>query len=181
MGDKNAHARLAPSHADTWFYCAGSVNLEATLPPDPTGGETEHSRRGVAAHEALEQCIQKGVTRANFDGQTMSNGVTLNAEDNAAVQVALDWIESLKAHAASKRLPFQIFSEEKVEIGRYLGRDDIDGTIDFQMFYGNTLGSTGRAGSVKDVGDIIRSCMAGYPPRGRLAECLPLGIETHEV
>lgn len=138
MGGPQDHASLAPSHADTWALCPGSKNLESLAPPDEG---SEHSRRGTAAHEGLELCLTKdGYTPSFLVGKTMGNGVTLDQEDTNAIQTAVDYVKGLSENAAKHRLPFQIFVEEKLQIGKYLGgRDDIYGTADLLFFFGNTL------------------------------------------
>ena len=141
MGATNDHAPLAPSHSDTWALCAGSKNLEAQVPPDPEGDETEHSRRGTAAHQGFERCMtQEGVTPNFLLGRTMDNGVTLDQEDVNAIRVAVEHVKSILEDAKKKRLPVQVFVEERLNIGSYLGgRTDIYGTADLLLFIGNTL------------------------------------------
>lgn len=132
------HAPLAPSHSDTWALCPGSKKMESLTPPDEG---SEHSRRGTAAHEGLELCLTKdGYTPSFLVGKTMGNGVTLDQDDANAIQTAVNYVKSLHEDAAKHRLPFQIFVEEKLQIGKYLGgRDDIYGTADILFFFGNTL------------------------------------------
>lgn len=141
MGLANEHAPLAPSHADTWALCAGSKNLEDRVSSDPEGDETEHSRRGTAAHQGLEMCLtQEGVTPGFLTGRTMDNGIELNVEDTNAIQTAVNYVQSLITDSVRHKLPYQLFVEEKLEIGKYLGnRSDIYGTADVQFFAGNTL------------------------------------------
>lgn len=80
------HALLAPSSADRWVNCPGSVRFEAQYPEKPPHPMTEE---GTAIHEVAAKVLQdfierdvKGHTfkRADFLNTTASNGVVITGE-----------------------------------------------------------------------------------------------------
>jgi Protein of unknown function (DUF2800). len=78
------HSPIAPSSADIWVNCPGSVAMQAAQPPEE---ETEESREGTAAHWLLEQILLKLPVPADA---IAPNGVPINDEMRAAVRELVD-------------------------------------------------------------------------------------------
>ena len=115
-----AHAKFSPSGASIWSNCPGAIALQSSAPDS----SSEHAERGTAAHELLEL---KLTGRAVPVGSKMSNGIVLDEEDIAAVNIAVDYIN------------------EQVEDGdewetetRHQFNDDLWGTIDFSRYRPST-------------------------------------------
>ena len=82
------HSPIAPSSADIWMNCPGSVAMQAAQPPEE---ETEESREGTAAHWLLEQILLKLTVPADA---IAPNGVPINDEMRAAVRELVDDVEA---------------------------------------------------------------------------------------
>ena len=50
------HATLAPSAANQWYYCAGSILMQDSVPP--LEEDTEASREGDAVHWVAAEVLQ---------------------------------------------------------------------------------------------------------------------------
>lgn len=127
MGD---HARLSPSGGSRWYHCPASVAREAGIPDK----DNPDSLRGTAAHALLEAAV-KGA--AALDVAEMigmhcdaGTGVTLDAEDIAAVRVAFDHV-SVGG--------WSVQPEMKVVPGEMIGREDCFGTLDILRTKGDVL------------------------------------------
>lgn len=133
------HARLSPSGAEGWTACAGKPNAEEGL-PDTTNPAAE---QGTAAHELLEIGTEVVKLTQNINTPTMSNGVTLNADDVAAVMVAERYFREQDYEYSA--------SEIRSPINRALGRDDCWGTADKAGVLRST--TPGAKGHVMEVTD----------------------------
>src|SRR5262249_38516269 len=58
-----AHAPLAPSSAERWMNCAGSIAAIATLPPEP---ESSFAIEGTEAHRMFGYCLEKNLDPEDF-------------------------------------------------------------------------------------------------------------------
>jgi hypothetical protein len=115
-----AHAKFSPSGASIWVNCPGALVLQDTAPD----GTSEHAERGTAAHELLEL---KLTGRATPVGHKMSNGIVLDEEDLAAVNIAVDYIND------------QVEDGDEWETEtRHQFNDDLWGTIDFSRYRPST-------------------------------------------
>lgn len=100
------HAILAPSSANQWGHCAGSVAAQANIPnPD-----TEQSREGTAAHwvgSEVLTCYRQGsvVACSAFEGHKAPNGVIIDEKMTEGAQVYVDTVtgqvEALGAKAGA--------------------------------------------------------------------------------
>jgi hypothetical protein len=81
-----AHARLGPSDADRWWNCPGAINASKGL----ARSTSSYAEAGTAAHWVGETCLAMGGDAADFIGQKAPNGVEIDRDTAAAVQVYLD-------------------------------------------------------------------------------------------
>ena len=112
------HARLSPSAASKWTGCPGSIVAEEGKPDTASPA----SLQGSAAHELLEQALSGESFTEGLLGTTMSNGVSLNAEDIAAVRLAEEYVleQNYSTFITETRVPIEIPLE----------REDCWGTAD---------------------------------------------------
>jgi hypothetical protein len=101
-----AHAKLSPSAAKRWLTCPASVKESATA----VSSETEYSKAGTAAHEALHALLTGGAVAV---GSTMSNGVVLTPDLFAHAEAGLAWVEKYRAEHGA----VTVMAEERVQIG----------------------------------------------------------------
>ena len=93
-----AHSTVAPSSADRWVNCPGSVAMAAQYPEE----ETEQSREGTAAHWiGSEELEGRPVTVAQAP-----NGVILTDEMRESAQVWVDHVREVMAKAPGGEPPF---------------------------------------------------------------------------
>ena len=132
-----AHAKLAPSGADMWMNCPGSVEAQEGLPDI----STEFAAEGTAAHDVSDFCLSYDMHAADLIGvrykvpgleevrnfQGLITGYAprtyhfqWDEEDAEFLQPGLDWIRSLGG---------EFYGEHKVDISNWLGEGQF-GTLD---------------------------------------------------
>lgn len=123
------HAQLSPSKRNRWALCPGSIREESKYPEQESGAAAID---GTHSHTLLEQCIKQSAQADFFVGKTLTDhdGSFVVDKDRAArVQIALDYITEQSAGGL-----FQVASETRVNPAFLLGRDDLAGTVDIQIF-----------------------------------------------
>lgn len=104
------HAPLAPSSAERWVNCPGSVKLEALY---PEAEEAEHQREGNAAHWAAQEV---GEGRLVAPGQIAPNGWVLDDD-------ACDGADLMLSAIPERLRPF-VLRESRVSMARRIHPDN---------------------------------------------------------
>jgi hypothetical protein len=124
------HAKLSPSKRSRWALCPGSIREEAKYPDTGSGPAAAD---GTHSHTLLEHCIntflsdpmeQVGETFTDHEGTFV-----VDADRAARVKVAVNYIRERSMNGL-----FQIYSEQKVDPAFLLGRSDLSGTVDCQIY-----------------------------------------------
>ncbi len=122
------HARLAPSSADRWVVCAGSVAAEANEPND----DNQWSFEGGVAHKIFELCLSYDLDALDFHGQIYTKDYTYEAvdeESGEAVEKTGTWAvtvdDAMCEHLQEKidelrDLGGKQFYEQRLDLGRWL-------------------------------------------------------------
>lgn len=119
------HARLSPSGSTIWMNCPGQPQLAAGM--ERRG--SVHAERGTAAHTVLEWCLKHNREASYYAGRSVyvpgrkEGALTLDEDDLAAVQTAVDWIRDEIAPGD------EVATEERL---RY--SDDLWGTTDVRRY-----------------------------------------------
>lgn len=117
-----AHLTFGGSSAYRWLRCAGSVNLCATLPPQPAN---EYMAEGTRAHSLLELALrERRDSVIEFDG---AEQYTL--DDVEAVQVAVDYVNGI----LEKFPNHELYVERQVVLS-----EDVGGTADVVIYIPET-------------------------------------------
>jgi hypothetical protein len=94
MSDDAAHSVLAPSSADRWVPCPGSVPLEAQYPED----DSLEAKEGTAAHWFASQSLKLALGQIEaFDDKIAPNGIPIDDEMREGVPTYVE--DVLKTHA----------------------------------------------------------------------------------
>jgi hypothetical protein len=101
-----AHAKLSPSSAHRWLYCAGSVKLEAGMPDQ----STEFSREGTAAHALAEWCLREEIHPTEMVGDELEGWVITKDMANHVAEY-VDYVRNTHAELEGSNL----FIEQRVE------------------------------------------------------------------
>lgn len=109
--DAPAHAKLSPSSAHRWLYCAGSVTLEAGLPDQ----STEFSREGTAAHALAEWCLREKLHPTEFVGDVIENWAVTPEMANAVADY-VDYVRNVHAQTHNSTL----LVEQRVEFTNWV-------------------------------------------------------------
>lgn len=123
MADENvahAHAELAPSSADRWLTCMGSVALCKDLPDHASSYAVD----GTDHHEVGALCLEGGTDAAEWIGHPMKSGEQLTEENAKYLQEG--YIDPVRAYAAMGTL----LIEEEVPLAWYTGNPLDHGTSD---------------------------------------------------
>ena len=124
------HAKLSPSKRSRWALCPGSIREEAKYPDTGSGPAAAD---GTHSHTLLEHCIntflsdpmeQVGETFTDHEGTFV-----VDADRAARVKVAVNYIRERSMNGL-----FQVYSEQKVDPEHLLGRSDLSGTVDCQIY-----------------------------------------------
>lgn len=84
------HHPLAPSGADTWGPCSGSVKLILSLPPE----ETNETLEGTATHAICHQSVEQNIDPANFIGKRVENWL-VSEEQVERARVYIEYVRGL--------------------------------------------------------------------------------------
>ena len=131
------HAKLSPSKRGQWKLCPGSIREQAKFPE--TGGGPA-AIDGTHTHTLLEHCI-----KANLSDPTAMIGVkmkdhegefTIDVDRAARAQMAINYVKSI---VETRGPNVQVLSESRVDPQWFLGRVDMAGTVDIQVFSGDTV------------------------------------------
>jgi len=114
------HAVLAPSSADRWLTCLGSVALTKDL-PDYT---SEYAINGTDLHEVGALCLETHQDAAEWIGHAMLSGAILTEEDAEYLQRG--YLDPVRAYAALGTL----LVEESASLAWYTGNPKDQGTAD---------------------------------------------------
>lgn len=125
-GDR-AHSDLGASKCSRWWHCPGSVALSRDLPDN----ETEASRKGTAAHEVAQLCLENRQDAIEYVGRAMSNGVVVDAAIADGVEVYLDDCRSLIPEFV---LPSDTFIEVQFDLAMFDPPAPMFGTADFVAY-----------------------------------------------
>lgn len=120
MTEENKHARLAPSAAERWMNCPGSLAMEEMRKPK---GTSDYAEEGTAAHELAALAITESNPCEAYIGHKMKNGwkVTRDMADDTQIYVDKIW-----EYAEGNRL----LVEQKLSIEHITTEKDAYGTSD---------------------------------------------------
>lgn len=125
------HVKLSPSKRYQFSACPGSVREQAKYPDSRSGPAAID---GTHSHTLLERCIKTGRWPNAFVGQTIEDHDGSFVVDKARadrVTVAMDYI-GIFTHTT-------VMSESRVDPEALVGRKDMGGTVDVQMYADNVL------------------------------------------
>ena len=131
-----SHANLSPSKAHRWMNCPGSIREEAKFPDDRSGPAAID---GTHTHTLLEQCIKNNGDPMKMIGITLSDhdGTFVIDEPRAErVQYALNEIQKIIQEMDGE---VTVISEQRVDAGSLINRDDLAGTADVTLIGDNEI------------------------------------------
>lgn len=114
------HARLAPSSADIWVNCPGSVAMQASQPPQE---DTDENREGTAAHWLLSMTLRNIAVAPDA---VAPNGVPINDEMREAI---VEIVRDVRDTVATCK-PGDFWQDEQRVYAHTLIHPDNDGTPD---------------------------------------------------
>jgi hypothetical protein len=125
------HAKLSPSKRSRWALCPGSIREEAKYPDTGSGPAAVD---GTHSHTLLEYCIQNDrfidpMTQVGAKFEDHEGDFVVDAGRAERVKVAVDYIMQQSMNGM-----FKVISEQKVDPEYLLGRKDLSGTVDCQIF-----------------------------------------------
>lgn len=130
-----SHARLSPSSRYRWQACPGSIREASRY--EQSGTSSPAAIDGTHSHTLLEHCIKHAVEAKHYVGMVLTDHEGMFAVDRERaerVQVALDYIARRIGGCS-----VTIKSEEQVDPKPFVGRDDMTGTVDVQIHFGDDL------------------------------------------
>lgn len=129
------HAILAPSSANRWGFCSGSVMASVNAPDSAS----QRTREGTAAHWVGEQVLKLTAgtrkhfipdTCAGFIGVTAPNGVVVDEE---IAEGAQEWVDDVMEVSAEHGAPHGFMIEHRVEMPNI--HPDNWGTLDTALWF----------------------------------------------
>lgn len=132
----SAHAQLSPSRAHRWMACPGSIREEAKY-PETTGPAAID---GTHTHTLLELCVKDDLADPNkYVGMALTDHegeFVVDMERARRVMVAIEYIrDQVKEYNGL----FTILPEQRVDPAHLIGRNDMAGTVDVQIFGGDII------------------------------------------
>lgn len=141
----STHAKLSPSSRHRWSRCAASVRAEAPYADESGPAAID----GTHTHSLVEVCINAGLADPlGYVGQTLNDhegSFVVNAERAKRAKVSIDYVKSLVGGETTIR------SECRVDPFYLVGRLDMSGTIDVQVYRTNVW----HLIDVKDGGGLV--------------------------
>lgn len=132
----SAHAQLSPSRAHRWMACPGSIREEAKY-PETTGPAAID---GTHTHTLLELCIKDDLADPNkYVGMALIDHEGEFVVDMERARRVLVAIEYIRNRVKEYNGLFTILPEQRVDPAHLIGRDDMAGTVDVQIFGGDTI------------------------------------------
>lgn len=132
MTGRSLHARYAPSAAERWSLCPGSVKLTRRIPEGPPPRWTVEGRQ---AHALLQLCLSERIEDAYFyKNLKINDGVddfVVDEDHCASVQVVLDHVyELLRMYPDA-----ELYSERYLPVPQtVVPVDDVGGTSDVVVY-----------------------------------------------
>jgi len=126
----STHALLSPSKRSRWALCPGSIREEAKYPEQDSGPAAVD---GTHSHSLLEHCIKGnladpmnmvGIKLKDHEGEFV-----VDADRAARVKLAIEYIRERSMGGM-----FRVLTEQRVDPQYLLGRDDLSGTVDCQVY-----------------------------------------------
>lgn len=124
MSDQKRHALCSPSSASGWLNCVGFTS---------GSGSSKFANEGTAAHELAANCLITGVDANLYIGAKIlvDDEIFIVDKDMAQyVQVYLDTV---------RRVPGQLFVEQKLPVHLVTGEADAYGTADAVVLNDNSI------------------------------------------
>lgn len=115
------HARLAPSAAERWIPCPGSLAMEELCPQQ--NEDNDYSREGTAAHELASWALETNNRCEVYVGATATNGweITQDMADDTQI-----YVDKVLQYAEGNKL----FIEQRLSIEHITGEEGAAGTSD---------------------------------------------------
>ncbi len=132
------HAILAPSSAEQWGHCAGSVKAQADFP----SLESEQTREGTAAHWVVSEALEvykRGIKPhcVSYEGQKAPNGVVIDDRAVEGAQIMVDDVinthQKFRNHSVC-----ELLIEERVQMPQ-IHPSAVWGTLDAAIYSGQYL------------------------------------------
>jgi hypothetical protein len=115
------HAILAPSKAEQWMTCPGSISLGLDQPDK----ESTYAIEGTAAHELSAVCLETETSAFDYLGQPIADTGVIVTEDMAKyVMVYVERVRALRDQGGI------LCIEEVVPLAHITGEQDGEGTSD---------------------------------------------------
>ena len=110
------HSLLAPSAANRWMACPGSIELSKQAPPQES---SSYAAEGSAAHYIAQACLERGQDASEYLNLPVKIGedtIKVTGEMAEAVQEYLDTVRELLPKKLSSVLNKTFFVEEKFKL-----------------------------------------------------------------
>lgn len=129
-----AHSRFGASSAHRWMRCAGSVVLNDRIPAPPS---SIYAQEGTHAHALLAHCLKEGTDALSYVDKPFVDAPDrqYDADMCEAVQVALDWIDSVREEFPDA----QGWSERSFVLPTMNAAGEVYGTSDVVVYVPSTL------------------------------------------
>lgn len=119
---KKKHAILAPSAADRWMVCQGSIAKTIDIP----NKDNEYSIEGTDYHEVAAVCLETDTNAMDYVGHPMLSGALVTEENAKALQKYIDLVRTYRDSEGGGVLKV----EDVVPLEWLTGEKDAEGTSD---------------------------------------------------
>ena len=123
------HTKLSPSARIRWGNCPGSVREESKYPRTPSGPAAID---GTHTHSLLEKALIQFNDAAHYVGLKLTDHegeFMVDAERAERVQFCINYVEQRCVDLDTDK----VYTEQRVNPGLLLGRDDLAGTVDITI------------------------------------------------